>query len=273
MIAMALIFSLTNMTDSPTGGLPHIEIGEIDGRVPVSDAEAPSRAKENNLLADKFRVPHLTDGHIPRPRLQRHLRSSLNSIGAVLITGRAGSGKTALAADIARSYASVVWYRVEAADSAWQNFSGYLSEGILNQNFESNVHSVSVFIEKILSVPENTGRDPRLIILDDIHNVFDAEWFKEFFSTILFALPPLTHLIFLARSEPSFPLWRLRSKQVLAVFDETLLMFDRAETEMLCSGHAHLIKEIPRLYSESFGRIGKLRALIASLSKNADSPG
>ena len=42
----------------------------------------------------------------------------------------------------------------------------------------------------------------RLIVLDDVHNVFDAEWFNEFFHTALFSLTPETHLIFLSRSKP-----------------------------------------------------------------------
>jgi ATP/maltotriose-dependent transcriptional regulator MalT len=72
-----------------------------------------------------------------------------------------------------------------------------------------------------------------LIVLDDAHYLFDADWFGGFFSSLLYSLSPASHLLILSRGTPSLPLWRLRSKQVLGVVDEKLLAFDIEETQRL----------------------------------------
>src|SRR5262245_25904163 len=62
-----------------------------------------------HLFADKMRVPKFTN-HISRPRLIALLRKSSSQIGATLITGRAETGKSALAAEFAENYDRVAWY-------------------------------------------------------------------------------------------------------------------------------------------------------------------
>jgi ATP/maltotriose-dependent transcriptional regulator MalT len=108
-----------------------------------------------------------------------------------------------------------------------------------------------------------------LIVLDDVHYIFDAPWFAEFFNSLLYLLNENTHLVLLARSSPDFPLWRLRSKQVLGVIDEDLLLFNDAEARKFLTAY-HLADKTKReIYEKSFGRIGKLKALAeSSLVKN-----
>lgn len=251
---MLMTFSFRENVDSyePTNSL------EIDS---VSTVHSKLKDEKIHIFAEKLRAPHFEE-YIPRPRLDELLSKSLNQIGAALITGRAGTGKTSLAAHFARNYDKTVWFRVEAADNDWKFFSSYLSAAVKTENSSENKTDVSLFIENLFSEMEKIKLEkPRLIVLDDIHNVFDADWFNDFFQTALYSLTPETHLIFLSRSKPAFPLWRLRSKQVLSVIDEKILAFDRGEAEIFCGKLGLSAKQTAKIYKESYGRIGKLKVL------------
>lgn len=206
-------------------------------------AAAPSRSLK--ILAGKIAVPP-DSAEIKRPRLYSHLEKSLRNYSAALITGRAGTGKTAFAADFARQTGGgVAWYKTDTTDTDWKVFLGYLAESLRefksgtaepddSQNerfFGGGVSSVTESLAARFAVidPEK----PLLVVLDDLHSVFDAEWFGEFFNALLSLPTPNVQLLLLARTAPPFPLWRLRSKQVLDVIDEKLLSFTAEETVAL----------------------------------------
>lgn len=251
---MAMTFTLRENFEN----LESVGLEEMNSSVGL---QTDARDDKIQLFAEKLRVPETRD-YIERPRLDRLLKRSLDQAGAVLVIGRAGTGKTALAANFARAYRQAVWYRVEAADSDWRIFSSYLSKAIKGCVPGTVEPSVGIFAEKLLAEPAGAGEEPRLVVLDDIHHVFDTEWFYEFFSTALGSLAPQTHFVFLSRSKPSSPLWRLRSKQALIVIDEKILAFDLMEASMFCERAGLTPTESARFYSESFGRIGKLKALV-----------
>lgn len=254
---MLMTYSFREHIDSfePTNSL------ETDSYSPVG-----SKPKDDkiHIFAEKLRIPQF-DGYVSRPRLGELFCKSLKQIGAMLVTGRAGTGKTALATHCSRDYDETFWYRVESADSDWRVFSGYLSAMFKTPISETGGKDVSIFVENLFSEIEKTEeKKSRLIVLDDVHNVFDADWFNEFFHTALFSLSPETHLVFLSRSKPPFPLWRLRSKQVLTVVDEKVLAFDKAEAETFCQTFNLSNRKIAKIYKESYGRIGKLKTLAES---------
>ncbi|HEX8737916.1 MAG TPA: AAA family ATPase, partial [Pyrinomonadaceae bacterium] len=192
------------------------------------------KADEIHLFAEKFRVPELSK-HITRPRLNELLTKFSAQIGATMITGRAGTGKTTLAADFAQNYESVAWYTVESADIGWNVFARYFAESFHQTNLKSENSTgeeVAPFLENLFSrLAACDTKKPVLIVLDDVHYIFDAPWFAEFFNSLLYLLNENTHLVLLSRSSPAFPLWRLRSKQVLGVIDEELLLFNDEETK------------------------------------------
>lgn len=240
-------------------GVDHIPV-EPSG-LAQTNANAYTNGSKRRFFADKLSVPHPGD-YVRRPRLERLLKRSLSQVGVTLVTGRAATGKTALAANFARDYVHTIWYRVEAADSDWEVFSSYLFAGLNESSPAISENGVAGFIEKLLGAPQQRSAEPTLLVLDDIHNVFDTEWFDEFFLTLLYSLPLNTHLICLSRSLPVLPLWRLRSKQVLTVIDEKILAFNKAEVEEVCLASGIPVIEAAKLEAESFGRIGKLKALL-----------
>jgi len=224
------------------------------------------------LFADKLRVPPVAEP-IARPRLIEHLEKSLAQFSATLITGRAGTGKTALAADFARqSDCCVAWYKVETAESDWKVFSRYLSASLdLNCSdadlSESGAMEVSATSESLAAQFVAAAEEkPVLIVLDDLHSVFDADWFGEFFNSFVPLLAPNVHLLLIARTLPPLQLWRLRSKQVLGVMDEKLLSFTQDETIELFRQHKLTSSAACSAHKLAYGKIARLAEIIKKKS-------
>lgn len=221
-----------------------------------------------HLFADKLSTPKFRN-YIKRPRLNKLLEKSLIQFGATLVTGRTGTGKSALAADFGRQYEKTAWFSISAADCEWNTFSSYfhsIFDSLSSENkpgsFDADKNEVSPFVESLFADSDLTVKEkPVLIVLDDVHNVFDADWFAEFFTTLLYSLTPDIHLLMLTRSNPPLPLWRLRSKQVLGVVDEKLLAFNLEETKKFLKRGGFPIEMADQLSRKSFGRISRLKTL------------
>jgi ATP/maltotriose-dependent transcriptional regulator MalT len=226
------------------------------------------RSEEFPLLIDKLRVP-AGGSFVDRTRLRTLLENSIGQFPATLISGRAGTGKTALTASFVEKRKNVGWYTVETTDQDWSVFSRYFSACLAEAGFETAKSTASersepqnaiatFLVRHFLSAEKHASLSPSLIVLDDIHHIFDAEWFEEFFRLLLYSLPPTAHMMMLCRSKPPAPLWRLRSKQVLNVIDEDHLAFTTDETVALLEywGRRDIGPERARI--ESFGRASKL---------------
>lgn len=236
---------------------------------------------QTRLIADKLCLPQIQP-RVARPRLLEHLSKSLQQFGSAIVCGRAGTGKTTLAADFARtSERAVAWYSVESADCDWECFLSYLIGCLKIHRLEwqrqelselmamTNGMEVSQITETLAGWLAVTGSEkPLLLVLDDVHCVFDAHWFGEFFSSFISALTPDVQLLMLSRSQPPLPLWRLRSKQMLGFTDEKLLAFTQEEAAQLfgCYGLSAGVAQIA--HREAFGRVAKLEHLAASFSTN-----
>jgi len=239
---------------------------------------APKTTKTTTakILAEKILIPAAT-AEIVRPRLSARLEKSLQNFSATLITGRAGTGKTAFAADFARQNRyDVAWYKTDSTDSKWKVFLGYLSECL--RAFKSETapeakDSKQSANAETLTVTESLAEQfatldtakPLLLIIDDLHSVFDADWFDEFFNALISLPSANVKLLLLARSLPSFPLWRLRSKQVLDVLDEKMLGFTMQETIELFESRRLSVGSARLAQSNAYGRIAKLREIAEKL--------
>ena len=108
-------------------------------------------AERIHLFADKMRIPQFSS-HISRPRLIELLRKSTAQNGATLVTGRAETGKSALAAEFAARYDRVAWYQIDTAETDWNLFARYFAE-IFDEDFgelKNYVSEISGFVEKLL---------------------------------------------------------------------------------------------------------------------------
>jgi hypothetical protein len=104
-------------------------------RIPLRSSELDQDRGIPNmqLILDKLTLP-FEQPRLSRPRLLGLLQSSLNSCTSTIINGRAGTGKTLLAADFARrSGRRVAWYKVNASDGDLRVFFPYLIESVRRQ--------------------------------------------------------------------------------------------------------------------------------------------
>lgn len=198
--------------------------------------------RPDQLIHEKIAVP---DGlpRVSRPRLLKLLEENLASYNATVINGRAGSGKTILAVDFARHVRRPVsWYKVDAADFKLRDFIDYLSESLRRKRSSIDPVSLVELADSALSdraelVAESlvfrlseTNSEPLLVVIEDLHLVYDADWVVPFFRRLLPLLPAEVHVLLTCRSMPPTPLWRMRSKQTLLVIDESELAFTQDET-------------------------------------------
>lgn len=228
-----------------------------------------SRPEElTHLLRDKIEVPRPT-GLVRRPRLDELIERSLHQYAGTLISGRSGTGKTGAAAQLAERYKKVAWYTLDALDADWGVFRSYFAETVAaacgvgrgpkrGEGEDPTDSNIAQFLVEAFTVLPVGPTSNLLIVIDDLHHVFDAPWFVDFFQLLLLSLPAEAHLLMLCRSKPPNPLWRLRSKQVLNVIDEKLLAFTGDEAANLLGPAGLSAGEIQRIWRDSFGRASAL---------------
>jgi LuxR family maltose regulon positive regulatory protein len=192
---------------------------------------------QRQLVLEKITIP-ATPPETSRSRLLEVLGNNLGSCTTTIINGRAGTGKTTLTADFAR-YAgrSVSWYKVDAADKDLREFMEYLLKSLSLQRPSIDPHLLlqmtdsplsdraELLAESMVFRLSESNAEPLLLVIEDLHLVYDADWVAPFFHRLLPLLPADIHVVITCRSMPPAPLWRLRSKQMLRVIDEAELAF------------------------------------------------
>ncbi len=231
------------------------------------------------LIAEKMTVP-LEFPRISRPRLLALLEKSLASCTSTVLSGRAGTGKTALALDFARNCGRrVAWYKVDAPEGELKIFFQYLIASIQKQRPDFD-------IEALMSVAETAERDqipllaeafvyelvegenkPLLIVIEDLHLVCDSEWLVPFFRRLLPLLPSEVHMLITSRTMPPAPLWRMRSKQTLSVIEEEVLAFTRQEAIELFESYGLSSEQANIALDHAHGRAAALAGFAATLNQ------
>lgn len=231
------------------------------------------------LILDKITVP-TESPRLSRPRLLNMLHGSLNCCTATIVNGRAGTGKTALATDFAsRCGRRVAWYKVDASDADPRVFLKYLVESIRQQRPSFGRETVSylmetatiedmpLFAEAFVFELLEGGGEPLLVVIEDLHLVYDAEWVIPFFRRLLPLLPSDAHVLITGRSLPPAPLWRMRSKQTLCVIEEPTLSFTEQEAQKLFASYGLTETQAQHALEKTHGRA----ALLDSLARLAAS--
>lgn len=229
---------------------------------------------EMQLISDKLTIPSQLTHRINRAKLLAILNNSIITKLATLVVGRAGTGKTSLVADFARQCGRpVAWYKTEASDNEWSVFYEYLVESIKRQrqtfNAERLLESVAsqlptespLAAEAVVNQLLEDDEEPLLVVLDDLHRIYDAKWFLPFFGRLLPLLPINVHFILIGRSLPPAPLWRMRSKQTLTVIDERMLALSPEEAIELFAYYGLPETAAMIAFEQMNGRVGDLNAL------------
>ena len=220
---------------------------------------------------------------VRRERLLATLRESLDCCVATILSGRTGTGKTALVTDFAEDCGRpVAWYKVDAPDSELAVFFQYLCASVRRQRpgfgeqlvarlgevvgIEDVPLLVEYFIYELLE-----SDAPLLVVIDDLHLVYDADWVVPFFRRLLPLLPPEVHMILLGRSLPPAPLWRMRSKQTLYVIDEQELAFTLEEAQEMFASFNLPVEQARGAWERTRGRATTLEDLARLIAEAAEA--
>ena len=235
------------------------------------------------IILDKI-TPPSDEPRVSRTRLLNMLHGSLANCTSTIINGRAGTGKTLLAADFARrSGRRVAWYKVEASDIEPYVFFKYLIEGIRQWRPSFGQENLIEMAEaaRLVDIPmlaeafvyellEQKG-EPLLIVIDDLHLIYDAEWVVPFFRRLLPLLPAEAHMLITGRSLPPAPLWRMRSKQTLCVIEEPTLAFTKNEATRLFSIYGLSQAQAVAVLNQTHGRASTLDEMARLLSEDGSA--
>lgn len=230
------------------------------------------------VIHDKVTIPQ-QNPRVSRPRLLRALKEGLDSCTSTIITGRAGTGKTLLAKDFARYCAArTAWYTVEAPDSELPIFLRYLVESVSRQRpgfgrgllahfaGSQGLEDIPTLAEAFLYELLECRAAPLLLVIDDLHLIYDAEWVVPFFSRLLPLLPPEAHLLIIGRSLPPTPVWRMRSKQTLCLVEEAGLAFTPQEAEELFASYGLASGDARAALEQTQGRAAALDGFARRMS-------
>ncbi len=231
------------------------------------------------IILDKITIPG-EQPRLSRTRLLNMLHGSLSNCTSTIINGRAGTGKTMLATDFAhRSGRRVSWYKVDAADGDLSVFFKYLvasvrqwrpdfgHQALLQLVETATLEDIPMLAEAfVYELLEQKG-EPLLIVIDDLHLVYDAEWVVPFFRRLLPLLPAEAHMLITGRSLPPAPLWRMRSKQTLCVIEEPTLSFTEVEAKRLFASYNLTDAQASAALKQTRGRASTLDAMAQYLSE------
>jgi LuxR family transcriptional regulator, maltose regulon positive regulatory protein len=231
------------------------------------------------IIPSKIAIPTETP-RVCRQRLINTLRENLESCHATVINGRAGTGKTMLAVDfVLRHVGLAAWYKVDAPDVSFPVFMEYLvasvaraRPGFGRQTLDSQARSFSTGGTEVGGEFDVAGlaeayvydlerlAEPLVLVIDDLHLIYDAVWVAPFLHHLLPLLPAETHMLILGRGLPPAPIWRLRSKQRLFVINEHMLAFTQTEAEELFSSYGLGAEEARLALEQTGGRATGLHA-------------
>ena len=229
-----------------------------------------------HFIHEKIAIPATTP-RISRTRLLKLLSQNLYSANATIVNGRAGSGKSMLAIDFSRNLSrAVAWYKVDAADNELRLFCEYLTAAVRRQRpginaatlielaVTINPDQAELLADALLFQLAETKGEPLLIVIEDLHQVYDADWMIGFFQRLLPLLPSDVHVLITCRSLPPAPLWRMRSKQMLRVLDEVELAFTFEETLTFFKSYGLGEDYARAAWNETNGRAAAIAEIVAT---------
>jgi LuxR family maltose regulon positive regulatory protein len=231
---------------------------------------------QKHFIHDKIAVPTVVP-RISRTHLLQRLNENLYSANATILNGRAGSGKTMLALDFSRNIGRpVAWYKVDAVDNELRVFCEYLTAAIRRQRPSINATSLidlagivdannaELLAEALVFQLSEAKGEPLLIVIEDLHQVYDAGWVVPLFRRFLPLLPSDVHVLITCRSLPPTPLWRMRSKQMLRVLDEEELAFTIDDALALFGTYGLSEEHARAAWSETNGRAATIAEFAAT---------
>lgn len=224
----------------------------------------------------KFRPPVRSDDVVLDDGLVRRATELATSRGLTLVVAVAGAGKTTLAAAVAEEVEAVGWVHLDEHDSrpttllelvavaardavgdALLTVEPLLARGLASPADARRVAAV------LLDDLDRAGRDPTVVVLDDLHAVTDGPSL-DLLAYLVEHLPANVHLLATSRAEPPLPLARLRARGVLGEVGDDDLALDAGQAGRLLNDHLGLglgAAEVEALVDAASGWVTGIRLL------------
>ncbi len=187
-----------------------------------------------SLLATKLYVSRPQANLVPRPTLQESL-DEIPRRRLTIISAPAGFGKTTTIGKwIAENDYPVAWVSLDANDNDPQRFLSYLLAAIRTIHPDIDIPTLAppappLSVQIGLLVNQLASKtDDYLLVLDDYHVISDGE-IHDAVSFLLEHTPPSLHMVMTTRSDPPFPLARLRVRGELVELRAADLRFSSTE--------------------------------------------
>ncbi len=237
----------------------------------------------DTLLPTKLYMPPGRAGSVPRPRLQARLVLHPQT-RLILISAPAGYGKTTLVSDWLQQLDGIAtcWLALDKEDSDPQQFFRYLAAAVaplpgvqssLIRLLEAGQPLPAHTLMKALVQDTTAVSTPFILVLDDYHAI-DAPEIDAALAALLDHMPPQMALAITSRSDPGFPLARLRARDQLIELRADDLRFTPAETAAFLQqtmGLTLTAGEIAALENRTEGWIAGLQMAAISLQNRSDS--
>ncbi len=200
-------------------------------------ADAPD---QDALLSTKLSVPPVRSALVARQRLVKQLDAGMSG-RLLLVTGPAGSGKTTLLSNwLQSSSLPVAWLSLDASDNDPVRFWTYVIASLQKIQPGLAAHLITMFpvgktrsLETTMTAFINTLAtlsEDIVLVLDDYH-VIESQPIHDAITFLLDYMPSRFHLALASRSNPPFPLPRLRARGLLLEIAAHDLRFSRDEAE------------------------------------------
>ena len=238
-----------------------------------------------NLLQTKLRIPPVRREHVPRPRLHALLNAGL-ARRLTLVSAPAGFGKTTLVCEWLETLdLPVAWLSLDEQDNAWSRFLAYLltslqgldptvGAGLLGTLESAQVPPLDSFLA---ALPQELAaiQRPFVLVVDDFHVLLDAQ-VHDLLTYVIDNQPPGMHLVLAGRSDPPWPLGRLRATGALTEVRASDLRFTLNEAGALLNdtlglGIADL--DLSTLEDRTEGWVAGLHLAALSLKNASDRHG
>ena len=231
------------------------------------------------FIDSKFQPPALSANLIKRNRLIERFHNNL-ALSASFICAGPGWGKTTVAAEfLSSTNVPAVWYDLDPSDADIAVFFRYLVRAIqrvapdfghstLDLLGSGGGSSVDQLADLFLYELSEAAEREFIVVLDNVHHIFSADWSAPILYRILQLLPRRVHFILLARVAPGFTFSRLRSKQSLDQIDDRGLAFTRSEARELFQGTLDDPEPIDKLLGWTQGWVAGLQIIRRALGSD-----
>ncbi|MDJ0753011.1 MAG: LuxR C-terminal-related transcriptional regulator [Ardenticatenaceae bacterium] len=238
---------------------------------------------ETNLLQTKLYTPSLRPSLVPRPHLVAKLDGE-RPCKLILLSAPAGYGKTTLITEwIAQvqQKTTACWLSLDEDDSDPQQFFSYLAAA--TRSLSDTQSSLSQFLHSPQPLPAKNlmaaflndvtpVSTPFALILDDYHVIESAE-IDRVMAFLLDRMPPQMTLVITSRSDPGFPISRLRARGELVELRADDLRFSEVEAAQFLQQNMNLTlspDQIAALENRTEGWIAGLQMAALSMQNRSD---